>query len=192
MKKIFILLVAVLSIGVLNAQTPKHFSFQGIQIDGSITEFVKKMEVKGFKTDTIQGNFAIMEGTFAGIPGCMIMITATRHTDKVYFVGILTPEYDIWDSLKHDYAKFKKLYIAKYKAPFKSDESFTDPYFDGCGYELSVLEMGKYNYFAEWILNNGRICLTIGTTGRISFTYTDKINFALDEKEEESDILEDI
>lgn len=60
----------------------KHYSFKGIPIEGSWSEFCKKLKAKEFKSLNIENNLALFTGNFTG-RSATIGITATEDEKSV-------------------------------------------------------------------------------------------------------------
>lgn len=191
MKKLLLLITTLLSIVVLNAQTSEHLTFQGIPIDGNITEFTEKMNANGFVTVKTIDNGIRMEGRFANME-CEVYVLTTPKTKKVYKVVLYAPKDEIWSSLKSNYEKFQNLFTTKYGKPYNHFEFFSDPYIEGDGYETQALNKEKCTYFSLWKQETGNIGLTISTYCQLEFGYEDNINIKLAQKEREDQILDDI
>lgn len=64
MKKIIFTFTLFLS--TINLMAQEHLSFKGIPIEGSITEFCKKLKNKGFTSIGHENNISIFSGDFTG------------------------------------------------------------------------------------------------------------------------------
>lgn len=188
MKKILLLIaIAITSLNTLNAQTAEHLTFQGIPINGSMSELVKKMQDKGFTHIESYNTFVLMQGIFT-MQHCKIIIAATQK-DQVYTIMVCTPSSDSWKDLKSSYNGYKNLYTTKYGNPDESQETFISPYRDGQGSELLAISSGNCSYRSAWNVEDGQIVLGIiedtedYTNSMISIAYIDNINSRLAQAE---------
>lgn len=188
-KSIFILIIALFSLNA-SAQS-KHLTFKDIPIDGKISNFVEKMKNVGFSLVEIKGNFATMNGQFAE-KNCEIIIVSSPETNTVWKVSAYFPKETTWSSMKSTYQSYKEQYQQKYGNPTDSFEFFSDPYFEGDGYELQAISNEKCSYFTYWESDLGIISLKISKFKQVCAQYEDKINVDLKNKENSVKIKKDI
>ena len=191
MKKLFFtMLLCVISISV-SAQ--EHLTFKGIPIDGSLTSFVEKLKVNGFKQDYVGSDSAIMKGDFGGNV-CVIAIYATKISKKVHSIGVVVKESNSWYTLKSTYEEYKSSLTLKY-GKGDSVEYFLSPYEAGDGYEMSALRRDKCIYRTKFETLKGDIMLAICDIeggGNVILCYSDKANSELSKAEEKSLIGSDL
>lgn len=192
MKKILILLFSFVITLVSFAQNSQHFKFNGIPIDGNISNFVSKMNKKGFiLEDYHEKSVAIMSGKFCG-EDVNLFIIASEKSKTVWKVVVDYNNKGSWSTLKSDYSELKELFTKKYGYPEKSFNFFERPYYDGDGYELQALRLEKCHYVSFYNLSDGYISLKISQFGNIQIAYEDKINSEIRSEENENIILNDI
>lgn len=195
MKKLFILLgVAVMATTVYSQEIfaqDQHLKFKDIPIDGNISEFVEKMKSDGFEVDELLGEKVTMKGKFVN-EDCNISVISTPKSNAVWKVVVYLPKQSSWYSLKSDYEAFVKSFTAKYGSPTKSYGFFSKPYYEGDGYEMTALNVGKCTYFTYWEILGGTIAVQINKLGEVTFQYEDKINGDKKSAEENDNILNDI
>lgn len=162
--------------------TQSHLTFLGVEIDGSMTSFVEKMKAKGFTPiGGVIDNMIGMKGTFTNKP-ILLNIARTPGTRKVYRIGVFYKKNNSWYSLKSDYDKLKDAYKKRYIVE-EEHRFFLDPYYEGDGYEMQALKLGKCDYSALFKTGFGSIILGIGESEQIIILYRDSINSALAEQE---------
>ena len=188
MKKI-LLTICTLLIVVL-AQAQEHMTFKDISMDCNLTTFVSKLEAKGYRTTLLEDDNAVLKGNFAGKDDCSIYVLCTAKSKLVWKVAVRFPEQVSWSSLKSEYKSFKELYTKKYGNP-KSYEFFSDPYYEGDGYELQALRLEKCTYASFFKTDIGGIILEIGNKN-IIVHYEDAINVEIKNSEKEQAISNDI
>lgn len=163
--------------------TQEHMTFKNIPIDGNYKEFVKKMKGDGGEVILEREGVVVLKYKFTGKP-CELFVLYTPKTNIVWKVAVSFDKYISWKSIKSDYFDFKDLYTKKYGNP-DSFEFFSDPYYEGDGYEMQAIRNEKCTYTSFFEAENGYISVKIGTTESIFLSYEDKINSNISTKEEE-------
>ena len=177
MKQILLLAVALfLSFGAM-AQT-QHFTFRDIPINGTVEEVGAKLKELGYTPTDSPSKYT---GQFIG-EDCAIYLLDSDYTKMVYSIVAQFEPASRWSSLKADFREVKELCTSKYGKPTLSRESFSSPYYDGDGYEMTAVKVDKCNYVAQWKVENGEVTVLISKSGSIAIYYTDKTNEELDEK----------
>lgn len=190
MKRLFYLLTVLMISVAAHAQSDavEHFTFKGIPIDGTIAEFGQKLTADGFiikeKTDEIME----LNGNFGGVDGCKVVVFTTPKSKQVYSIMVLFPTAESWYSLKSDYKDYKAMLAAKYGKAETTVERFTDPYYEGDGYEIQALRLSKASYASFFHTDNGSVtaALSYMDGARLFLIYSDKHNDALNESESNS------
>lgn len=182
MKKIIFLFIVILCSITSNAQANnEHLAFKGVPIDGSLKEYVSKMESAGFSYLWTQEETAVLQGDFAGFKGCIIGVTTLKNSDVVNTIGVIFPVKDEWSSLENDYQHLKKMLTEKYGKPYKCTEEFQ-------GYssprdnsdKMLRLQMDRCIYVTLFETPKGTIQLSLEhqnvSTCFVKLQYWDKIN----------------
>ena len=94
-----------------------HLTFKGVPIDGTLKNFVRRMEKAGFYHDGDKGGAAILTGDFAGYKGCTITVSTLDQKDLVSHITVWFPQRETWGDLSGDYFSLKKLLTQKYGTP---------------------------------------------------------------------------
>lgn len=165
----------------------KHFAFKNVEIDGSIQSVVDKLSQQGFLKVSQEPFSAFLQGDFAGIKDCSILVKSSEYTNVVFTICVFLPECDNWWGLRVDYDDFKAKLTRKYGEP-TSVEEFDDPYYEGDGYEKTAIENGKARYYSSFNLTNGIIRLSI-TSRYVLINYIDRENKRL--MEQAKDLIAD-
>ena len=152
-----------------------HLCFRDVPIYGDSDGFAKKLIAQGYsvKEHSPSGSW-MLNGTFAGISGCDILINNSEFLNSVVSVSVLLPVKNAWFSLKGDYEDLKAKFIKKYGKPENSYEFFTDPYYEGDGYEMSAFTSGNAYFMSSFNVDKGTVLLAILDGNRVIITYTDK------------------
>lgn len=189
MKKLILLFFIFFSL-CLYAQS-EHLTFKEIPINGKLSDFVEKLKKDGFYDLDLKGFQATMKGKFVG-KECDIIITSTPKSNIVWKVSVYLPVDTNWYSIKSSYKTFIEQYKLKYGQPTKSYDFFSDPYYEGDGYEMQALRKEKCHYLSYWKTNLGSIEASISKYQQLKFTYEDEINGNIYSAEKNSNIQSDI
>ena len=187
-KMLFSLLIALMSV---TAFSQEHLTFNGVPINGTLEEFVQKLESKGFKLVEYMGSNAVMKGDFAG-NSATLFILGSKKTKTVWKVAAQFADKDSWSDLKSQYNSYKDMYTQKYGKPSDHFEFFSKPYYEGDGYELQALRKGKCNYISFYNIANGTICVELSKSECLQLGYEDKINTGIAREEKNTTVMEDI
>ena len=189
MKKMLLTIWTVLFITFAQAQ--EHMTFKDISMNCNLTTFVTKLEAIGYKKALLEDYGAVLKGSFAGKNDCTIMVLCTSNSKSVWKVAVIFPEQTSWSSLKSEYKSFKDSYIQKYGKP-DSYEFFSNPYYEGDGYELQALQLNKCTYSSFFDTPSGGIVLEIDKDKSVRVVYEDAINTEIRKKELEEVVSNDI
>ena len=105
MKKVFFsLLLAFTIVATAFAQEEsEHLTFKGVPIDGTLNEYVAKMKQAGFTHISTQDGTAVLQGDFAGLKDCTVLIYTLDAINVVSKICVLFPECNVWSSLEQNY-----------------------------------------------------------------------------------------
>lgn len=162
--------------------------FNEVKIDGNSADYITKIKAKGYtlKEYYKNGNGAILKKDLAEL-----YVFWTPKTKMVYKVTYYLPKKDSWYGLKSQYQDFYKLLSDKYGEPKPDNvyEYFTKPYYEGDGYELTGLSLGKVTYFTFWDLSekeNLQIGLSISKYEQVEISYENYKNGLIKQDEQKS------
>lgn len=172
----------------------EHLVFNGIEMDGSIEDFVEELEAKGFRTDMEPEwgdvhQLATMHGPFMGEP-CNLTLCSNAIGD-IMIVFVKKKERKSFDIVKDEFYKLLEVYTKKYGSPNELDESLTkmsDP--------ISALKKEKGSLAAFFKIgaygSSISLLVTIEDDSRyphITIGYADGINQGINQEDED---IEDI
>lgn len=154
----------------------RHLEFKGVVINGAKDDVVDSLLKQGYTFVDGGENGALLNGKFAGVYDCQILITASQHTHQTYSIAVFTPQVSSWWSVKADYNRIKEMLRKKYGRPNYSSEFFSDPYYEGDGCEFTAMGTGNALFVTSYSFNDGSITLQITDSAQLLITYKDKIN----------------
>lgn len=196
MKKLSILFLLIVS--SIFSFSQEHLAFKGIPIDGTLTEFVTKLQEVGYALTYTndEGYASILEGNFAGFSGCKIIVVASQYSHIVWKVSVKLPEQTSWYALKSRFNDYKTSLIQKYGEPEGDYHFFSKPYYEGDGYEFQALRNDKCSYVTFFSTPEGHIAIEIESkeynSGRVSITYEDIINTQLRKNDQQKSVSNDL
>lgn len=180
MKKIFLAIVAtILSISAFSQSG--HLTFKGIQIDGTLNQFVSNMKSAGFFSAGQKDGTVVLKGDFAGYKGCYIIVSTLRNKDLVSRIVVMFPECSNWSILDGNYSKLKEMLTTKYGEPSESVEEFQNSYAGrNDDFKMHELKMDRCHYQTIFQTDKGYILLRLmhDNYGKcyVLLAYYDKIN----------------
>lgn len=188
---ISLLMFVFAATNIINAQEGDHLTFKNVPITGSLDEFVTKMKAAGFTLKELDNNTATMEGRFVN-RDCELYVIGSPKSKRVWKATVYLPKETSWISIKSSYNDFKEQFTTKYGKPSSSYNFFSEPYYEGDGYEMQALRKEKCHYISFWETRTGNIAVSISKYEQIKFVYEDRINSSIDTAEKESNIQDDI
>lgn len=186
-KNLLLFVILMLSISVFSQD---HLKFKNIPIDGNINAFSKELVKQGFTLLESKGSSIILKGEFAG-KQCNIVVVGTKKTLLTWKVYISFDKENLWSSLKSKYYELKEQYTTKY-GDGKSYEFFSNPYFEGDGYETTALSVDKCTWSTFWETKVGNISISIQASQNIGISYEDIKNTVVMDQEKNEIISNDI
>lgn len=174
---IILTLTAILSF----AQPSEHLLFKGVPIDGTLDEYVSKMEQNGFNHMGTEDGAALLTGDFAGYKGCSVSVSTLKQKDLVYKIMVAFPDKETWSTLSGNYFDLKQLLSEKYGKPSDVAEKF-DVQIDinDDNSKMYHVKFDRCKYFSIYETEKGTIKLSIEHDGVsrcfIRLTYLDRTN----------------
>lgn len=168
-----------------------HLEFKNIPLNGKIDDFVKKLQTQGYSIEKREDAGIIMNGQFTG-KDAEVMVLNTKKTKTVWKVVIFLPKKTSWYSIKSEYNYYTEMFTKKYGTPSHSFSFFSDPYYEGDGYEMSALRNDKCTFLSSYHTQEGIITVEISKYQQIKIAYEDNINTKLMDKEKEESVINDI
>jgi hypothetical protein len=164
----------------VNPGSSAHLTFKGVPIDGTLKEYILKMEKSGFTHLGTEDGVAVLEGEFASFKGCSVFVVSLEQKDLVGKVSVVFPEGVNWSSLSHDYFALKEMLTEKYGEPSEVVEKFDRGEPDDDNSRMHELQMERCKYYTNYETDKGDIQLSIEHSGMYSCSvvlqYYDKIN----------------
>lgn len=197
MKKAILALFLIFTSYVLSAQpnsdTSKHLSFKGVQLDGTLDQYVVKMKQNGFTHISTNDGMAMLQGDFAGFKNCYVGVSTLKKKDLVHKIGVIFPDSDTWSALSGNYFNLKEMLTEKYGNPTETVEKFdgySQPRDDNT--KMHEVKFDRCKYFSIWVTDKGEIQLSIDhnsvTSCFVKLVYFDKINSATIKKQAIDDL----
>ncbi len=181
MKKLLFILLSIVFLTPVFAQSNDHMTFKGVPIDGSLSDFTIKMKQKGFTLLGTQDGVALFNGEFAAYKDCTIGAVSSKSTNTVSKVGVIFPECETWSQLYRNYGQLKEMLTQKYGEPTENIEkfdSYSEPRDDNM--RMYEVKMDRCVYVAIWETKKGDIELAIDhadfSSCFVRLSYWDKIN----------------
>jgi hypothetical protein len=141
------------------------------------------MRAKNYTLRKYLDNGAIMDGK-VGYNEVEVFIFTTPKSKKIFRLAVYFPKKNTWSSLKSNYLDLLSILSSKYGEPTSSYESFSNPYYEGDGYEMSAVGLEKVNYLAYWSnINNLAIAIEISKFSQVKILYDNVFNTNLRDKE---------
>lgn len=189
----FLLLFTIVSLLAFGQDDSGHMTFKGVPIDGTLKEYIQKMERKGFIHMHTQEGIAMLRGDFAAYKNCMIGVATLKQKDLVSKITVIFPVCDIWSSLSANYFSLKDMLTEKYGKPSDCIEKFqTDLQPDDDNSKMYLVQFDRCKYQTTYETKNGDIQLSISHDGVIRcfvmLAYFDKINSEIIKAEAMNDL----
>lgn len=196
MKKFLILTLAIFAFatGAFAQETQKHITFKGIPLGQEKAAFIEALKKVGFRVEHDSDDGAILRGDFAGHSNCQAIVLWSE-TSKVVWKAAALVEETTWFSLKKTYDAFKESLTEKYGKPTNSFEFFSNPYYEGDGYELSALRQEKAHFLSGFDAEGGIVGLEMKyAAGKyiVSIGYEDALAAVNAQSEKNASIMSDL
>jgi hypothetical protein len=197
MKKTFIALFLSITVCItfaqINSDTSKHLTFKGVPLDGTLDQYVSKMQKGGFKHLSTKNGTAMLQGDFAGYKDCYVGVSTLKQKDLVHKIVVLFREKDTWSTLSGNYFDLKLMLTEKYGKPTDIVEKFdSDSQPEDDGAKMYEVQFDRCKYHSFWETDRGEIQLSIDHNSVIScfvkLAYFDNLNSAAVKKQALDDL----
>lgn len=197
MKKSIILFAFVTTIHTITLAQVKndnsvHLTFKGVPIDGTLDEYVSKMEQNGFVQTGTNDGLSNLEGDFASYKNCTLGVSTLKNNDLVNKIVVSFPALTNWSSLSSNYFNLKELLTEKYGKPSLVKEEFQNFIPKDDGTKMNLVQLGACKFVSIFKTDKGSIELTIEHSETMScfvkLAYFDKINGETIKKEALNDL----
>lgn len=169
------------------AQDSEHLKFKGVPIDGTLDDYVAKMNQAGFTLVESDNGTALLEGDFAGYKNCTIGIQTMEKQDIVHQVAVVLSSDNKWGELVSRYDRLKSMLTEKYGKPKECVEKFYNVKIEDKEEINRVMNdmvtfyfnMNDYSWNSVYEMSNGSIYLGIenhGINNYVILRYIDAIN----------------
>ena len=149
-------------------------SFNGVPISGDLNTAVARFKAKGFTFVKFTKSGAAMLGSIAS-QRVELYIYTTVTSKQIYSMCIYFPERSKWIDLKSDYDTYLSILTDKYGEPTNGVIHFDKPYYEGDGYEMTAVSIGKLTCMSLWMnVQNMNIMIDISKYQQVSVTYENK------------------
>ncbi|KHJ38079.1 hypothetical protein PBAC_17850 [Pedobacter glucosidilyticus] len=172
-----------LLIGWMSFAQEKHLTFKDVPINGTMAEYISKMEENDFNHLATNLRIATLRGDFAGYKNCMLEISTLWQKDIVHKIDVIFPFKETWLALYGDYSALKVMLTEKYGKPTEFVEKFEGPHaINDDRAKMSLVKIGNCKYYAIWRSDQGDIKLSIEHRNHqnyqcfVQLTYLDKVN----------------
>ena len=165
----------------VNAETPNHLAFKGVPINGTLREYITKMQENGFTLLQVDDGTAVFNGDFAAYKNCIIGVSTLKQKDLVCKIAVIFPACNTWSFLSLNYFSLKEILTEKYGKPSDCTEIFQSNYQPkDDNSKMHEVQFDRCKYYTTYETENGTIQLSIGHDGVMScfvtLIYYDKIN----------------
>ncbi|MBU3663658.1 MAG: hypothetical protein FGM41_10755 [Bacteroidetes bacterium] len=181
MKTLNLSIIFVLLVNLTLGQSTEHLSFKGVPIDGTLDDFVFKMQQNGFTLSQTENGTAFLTGDFAGYKDCSVGVTTLKQKDLVYKIAVIFPEKETWSKLSTNYFDLKEMLTEKYgkaEVMVEKFESYSQPEDDGK--KIYEVKFDRCKYYSIWQTDKGKIQLSIDHISArncfVKLEYFDKVN----------------
>ena len=99
----------------LEMEKSVHLKFKGVPIDGTLKEFISRMERKGFEHRSSYDSKERLVGDFAGIKQCTVYVETLDNSDLVSRISVEFPKQERWEELFDNYKTLKSMLMEKYE-----------------------------------------------------------------------------
>lgn len=93
----------------LEMEKSVHLKFKGVPIDGTLKEFISRMERKGFEHRSSYDSKERLVGDFAGIKQCTVYVETLDNSDLVSRIIVEFPKQERWEELFDNYKNLKSM-----------------------------------------------------------------------------------
>ena len=150
--------------------------FQGFDIDGSLVDYMHKLDSKGFKNVGIEKGVGILNANLEGYRNCIVNAVSGNSNTNVYLVSVCYTYASSPADLEPGYQNIKKKLIENYGEVAEENtgtfQEFVYPGYEKAWHDTTVPSDCKF------ITPNGIIKLAIIKRNMctLSIVYIDKVN----------------
>ena len=147
MKKILVIMMAIMMYVTSFAQTTEHMKFKGVPMEWTLQTFTNKLKAKGFTPFGVQDGVSLLKGEFAGYKDCTVVAVADK-SGMICKVTVVFPTMDKWGDLERCYSRYKSMLSEKYGDPKDCVEKFQNDYINDDNSKKYELGMDRCKYYS--------------------------------------------
>jgi len=187
---IFMFAFLMFNLSVMSQGTTGHLKFKGVPIEGTIYNFARQLEQKGYRIIESNSTYIALSGVFANTEGCKIVVSASTNGTVVNVVSVIFPNDDTWGSIYTRYTTMREYLSSKYGKPDVT-ETFSG-YVPTDFWKFEAIKKDECEIHSDYTLANGTIILSMMKLdyGKVSVVLTYMNSSALDNMAQ--GILDDI
>lgn len=156
--------------------------FDGVSISGDFNTALQKFKSKGYVAETFPEG-AVLKGKVAS-NDIEVYLFKTPKTHKVFKASVYLPKKNNWNDLKYQFNSYHNLFLEKYGKTTDRFQFFSNPYYEGDGYEMQAVENEKCTYSSYWSnLEGASYSVEITKYRQVKITYENDELFRLKDKE---------
>ncbi|WP_207788181.1 hypothetical protein [Flavobacterium lotistagni] len=181
--KIILSLLLLLNCMSFTYSQTEHLVFKSVPIDGTLDDYISKMELEGFRHLQTEDGTAILNGDFAGYKDCFVGVSTLKQKDLVHKIVVIFPEKETWSTLSANYIDLKEMLTEKYGKASETIEKFDGPTYSqprDDNDRMYKVKFDKCKYHSIWNTDRGEIQLSIEHDGVtkcfVRLAYFDKVN----------------
>ena len=157
--------------------------FDGILISGDFNSALQKFKSKGYIVEETFPEGAILSGNVAST-NIEVYLFKTPKTHKIFKASIYLPKKNNWNDLKYEFNSYHNILLEKYGKTTDRFQFFSNPYYDGDGYEMQALEKEKCTYSSYWSnIDGASYSVEITKYKQVKITYENDELFKLKDRE---------
>lgn len=170
MRKLLLLIGLTLWAATAGAQEIKHLEFEGLQVDGTVSSFVRRLSEKGFKQEK---GTAILYGKVFGRQAT-VTVASTPDGNMVYLVLVTYQNKKRWDDVHNCYESMRMQLEARYGPPILFKEEFDSPLAEAD--PIQALQYGNCTFASHFKADGGEIILSISKEAVVEIYFVDTSN----------------
>lgn len=181
-KRIIYIIICTLTSCSIMAKS-SHMKAVGVAMEGTAKEYCERLAGKGFSYNGRDGRWMLMKGKYEKIEGCFVGVR-NGASKNVGDVIVMLPERGKWNILEEEYLAMKKQLKKKYGKPSSDRSTFStmwEPQDDREKYR--ALRWGRCMWKCVWNTEEGEVILNLDNNGRVTITFSDKLNNQAPKKE---------
>lgn len=178
MKKLLFIALVLLTVSCYSQE------FMGVEVDGTMSSLIQKLNAKGFKLVSTEDNILEMKGNI-GANEVQLLAFFSPISKICWKFAIYLPKRYEWGTLKNDYMEYKQVLTQKYGLPKENYSAFLSPYKEGDGDEMLAVSADKTAYTAFY---GDNVQIEISKYSQVCVRLQNNTNADIMQKEKSSQI----